>query len=115
MATNIRTAYATYKVSAGGNMNFVDLQKGTSIIDTRIRGFGYSGSTSATIIRLADASGTVLEQPIPVAGNTDTIYFDPIGIRVKGKVSMTMVSVTAGVEAIVSTSDPDSRTYIYYG
>jgi len=115
MATNIRTAYATYKVSAGGGMNMVDLQKGTSIIDTRIRGFGYSGSTAATIIRLADASGTVLEQPIPAAGNTDTIYFDPIGIRVKGKVSMTMVSVTAGVEAIVSTSDPDSRTYIYYG
>ena len=97
MATNIRTAYATYKVSAGGGMNMVDLQKGTSIIDTRIRGFGYSGSTAATIIRLADASGTVLEQPIPAAGNTDTIY------------------LAGGAEAIVSTSDPESRTYIYYG
>jgi len=116
MATNIRSAFASYKVSAGGGMNMVDLQTGVSIIDTRIRGFGYAGSTENTIIRLADVSGTIIEQPITVINQSDTIYFDALGIRVNGKVSMTMVSVAAdGTQAIVSTSDPKSRTYIYYG
>ena len=116
MATNIRSAFASYKVSAGGGMNMVDLQTGVSIIDTRIRGFGYAGSTADTIIRLADVSGTIIEQPIGVVNQSDTIYFDALGIRVNGKVSMTMVSVAAdGTQAIVSSSDPKSRTYIYYG
>ena len=117
MATNIRSAFASYKVSTGGGMNMVDLQTGVSIIDTRIRGFGYAGSTQNTIIRLADSKGTIVEQPIIYdGGDADTIYFDALGIRVNGKVSMTMVSVAAdGAQAIVSTSDPKSRTYIYYG
>lgn len=116
MATNIRSAFASYKVSTGGGMNMVDLQTGVSIIDTRIRGFGYAGSTANTIIRLADVSGTIIEQPITVDHQSDTIYFDALGIRVNGKVSMTMVSVAAdGTQAIVSSSDPKSRTYIYYG
>jgi|TARA_R110002012_G_scaffold317419_1_gene533721 hypothetical protein len=116
MATNIRSAFASYKVSTAGGMNMVDLQTGVSIIDTRIRGFGYAGSTANTIIRLADVSGTIIEQPITVVNQSDTIYFDALGIRVNGKVSMTMVSVAVdGTEVIVSTSDPKSRTYIYYG
>ena len=116
MATNIRSAFASYKVSTGGGMNMVDLQTGVSIIDTRIRGFGYAGSTENTIIRLADVSGTIIEQPITVDHQSDTIYFDALGIRVNGKVSMTMVSVAAnGAQAIVAAADPKSRTYIYYG
>ena len=116
MATTIRSAFASYKVSAGGGMNMVDLQTGVSIIDTRIRGFGYAGSTENTIIRLADSQGTIVEQPITVDHQSDTIYFDALGIRVNGKVSMTMVSVAAnGAQAIVAAADPKSRTYIYYG
>ena len=42
MATNIKTGVVSLDRGIGGTGNFIDLASNVSIIDTRIRGFGYA-------------------------------------------------------------------------
>jgi hypothetical protein len=113
MATNIKTGVVSLDRGVGGTGNFIDLASDVSIIDTRIRGFGYA-SKQAGIMNISDSTGILIQQPIYAADTEDTIYFDPLGIRVNGKVSMTMVSITGGGD-VTTTVSANVNAYIYYG
>tara|TARA_R110001606_G_scaffold238218_1_gene386267 strand:+ start:308 stop:649 length:342 start_codon:yes stop_codon:yes gene_type:complete len=113
MATNIKTGVVSLDRGIGGTGNFIDLTSNVSIIDTRIRGFGYA-SKQAGIMNIADTSGILIQQPIYAVDSEDTIYFDALGIRVNGKVSMTMVSITGG-GAVGTVVSANVNAYIFYG
>ena len=65
-------------------------------------------------MNIADTSGILIQQPIYAVDSEDTIYFDELVIRVNGKVSMTMVSITGG-GAVGTAVSANVNAYIFYG
>ena len=95
MATNIKTGVVSLDRGVGGTGNFIDLASDVSIIDTRIRGFGYA-SKQAGIMNIADTRGILIQQRIYAAEHEDTIYVDHLGLGVNGTVSRKRVGIMGG-------------------
>ena len=95
-----------YPTFGNANLGFGSVQNpgGISAMEAGIAG----------MIPAAEPTPTISQQPIYAADTEDTIYFDPLGIRVNGKVSMTMVSITGGGD-VTTTVSANVNAYIYYG
>jgi len=99
MSTNIKVAQV--EGGAGGDGIFVGFTTSATLSDSRIRAYGYACSAVCSIV-IADQDGPQIKQPVLAANTVDTIYMTDMGIKVRGKVSVSGIA-SAG------------KIYLYYG
>ena len=99
MSTNIKVAQVAG--GAGGDGIFVGITTSATLSDSRIRAYGYACSVAAEIV-IGDQDGPQIKQPVLAANTVDTIYMTDMGIKVRGKVSVSGIA-SAG------------KIYLYYG